>query len=432
MINKFKNLNQKYNYLCLSDDEFNSLILHSINNPNEENIDEFIINVIKNIINNRNDNLPVFLNRLSRNTILNNYINMNINYQVNYLDCIFEISKLYFFYDMIESEEEISIINSMLLRENIKFLKIVENIFYNDSEYDNKYLKLIKEAYFNQICKSNDIGIQGFENLNILTKEEERILFLRAKNGDSLARNKFIECNLRLVFAIAHQYSKCAELDDLIGCGSIGLIKAYDKFDLDKNYKFSTYASYWIRKEINDFIEINRNIKIPHITYTMINQVEKAKRMLSSARMEVNLENISSITGFSQKEVEKLLKICMQTTSLDTYQEEEDCSLYDFVQGDDDTEETVLDKLDIEQIHLILKKIVEDKIVSSRDMKIFMYRNGFFSDRVYKYEEIGSMFGISEQRCSQIFKSVVNAIKRSKHVRILKEIYQTHKVKRKN
>ena len=435
-------LKNKYNYLGISDDEFNNLISIALDNVLENNIEDYINNLIKNIINNKLDNIPKFLKNISRNVLLSNFINLNLSLYNNFESNLIEIRKLYTFYQMIESDEEIIKINSELLMINTTFRRIVENILlnFNESIIEDKYLTLIQTAYFseknilNYNYYNNEINdyINDLRRIPVLSYEEEKILFIKAKNGDMSARKKILESNLRLVIAIAIHYSGCGELNDLIQSGNIGLIRAYNKFDIKKGFKFSTYATFWVRKEINDFIEINRNIRIPHNNYSMFVKVEKAKKELEQKGINVCSENISSLTGIPSNKIEQILKLSLSTLSLDVpLIDNDESSLIDLIPGSDNTEDYVIDKLNTSEFHQILRDIVDDGIVSRRDITILLYHNGFFNDRIYKYDEIGKLYNISKQRVDQICKKAIKAIKNSKYIDLLKTYYSSDKVKRK-
>lgn len=236
----------------------------------------------------------------------------------------------------------------------------------------------------------------------LLTEEEEKRYTLAAAAGDIEARNKLIEGNLRLVMSIAKKYINYGvSYMDLIQEGNMGLIKAIEKFDPDKGFKFSTYAVWWIKQFISKAaIEQNRNIRVPAYAIDKINKIKKAEHQL---RQELDHEpsrtEVAAHTGFSLKEIDSLYEHISDTTSLDVQVgEKEDSTIGSLIEDKDMASPfDIYMKKELKQTFKNLFKTLDE-----RESEIITMRFGLDDTRPKTLEEIGSCMNLSKERVRQI------------------------------
>ena len=238
--------------------------------------------------------------------------------------------------------------------------------------------------------------------VDLLSAEEEYTLAQRMAEGDEYARNRLVEANLRLVVSIAKKYSGRGMLFlDLIQEGNIGLMKAVEKFDCTKGFKFSTYATWWIRQAITRALaDQARTIRIPVHMVENINKVIRASRqLLQELGHEPQPEDIAERLEMEPDRVREILKIAQEPVSLETpIGEEEDSHLGDFIQDEDAPEpaEAVSSMLLREQLLEVLGTLTE------REEKVLRLRFGFDDGRPRTLEEVGGIFGVTRERVRQI------------------------------
>ena len=255
----------------------------------------------------------------------------------------------------------------------------------------------------------------------LLTKQQEIDLAMRIEAGDKRAKDRMIQSNLRLVISIAkNYYTQDMDLLDLIQEGNTGLIRAVEKFDYRKGYKFSTYATWWIRQAITRAIaNQDRNIRIPvHMIEKINKMVRTERKLLQETGKEPTDDELGDELGVEAQEVREMRKIAQRTTSLETpIGDEEDAELGDFIEnaGTPDPAEAVQSILAKESLDRVLKSMDE------RERKVVELRFGLKGEHPRTLAEVSSRFNVSRERIRQIEAKALEQIKNSEHIQALRE-----------
>ncbi len=257
--------------------------------------------------------------------------------------------------------------------------------------------------------------------VNLLTAAEEVDLAKKMEAGSMAARERLIQANLRLVVSVAKKYiGRGMSLLDLIQEGNIGLIRAVEKFDYRRGYKFSTYATWWIRQAITRSIaDQARTIRIPvHMVETINKLVRVSRRLLQEKGREPTSEEIATEMGITAEKVREIIKVSQQPVSLETpIGEEEDSHLGDFIE-----DQSAMAPADAAS-HQMLKEAVNAVLdtLSDREQKVIKLRFGLDDGRTRTLEEVGREFDVTRERIRQIEAKALRKLRHPRRAQTLKD-----------
>ncbi len=285
-------------------------------------------------------------------------------------------------------------------------------------EVDTDEDLLSQEQYFDDASDDSvRLYLREIGKIPLLNAEEELALAHRVIAGEKRAKDKMAEANMRLVVSIAKRYSgRGLDFLDLIQEGNTGLLRAVEKFDPDKGFKFSTYATWWIRQAITRAIaDQARTIRIPvHMVETINKLLRTQRRMTQELNREPTTEELAKELEMEPEKVEYVMKIKQDITSLDAGVgrdgDDEDSVLRDFIEDEDSAtpEESAASQLLKEQVQDILSTL------SDREQKIIKMRFGLENGKSHTLEEVGQEFAVTRERIRQIEAKALAKLRKHK------------------
>jgi RNA polymerase primary sigma factor len=281
----------------------------------------------------------------------------------------------------------------------------------------------IQESDLSTLAQSDSLRLylREISRIPLLSATREAYLAERAEQGDKTARNQLIEANLRLVVSIAKKYvGQGLSLEDLIGEGNIGLIRAVTKFDYRKGFRFSTYATWWIKQAITRAIlEGTRTVRLP--VYIM-EEVMRVKRMTRQLYQELGREPTSDIIGerlnMAAERVNELLIWAEKVFSLDApLSEEEENTLGDIIE--DTRERGPVELTDQRLLREEIRKVLNQLTI--RERQVIELRFGLLDDHDHTLEEVGKKLKVTRERVRQIEERAIRKLRHPQASRILKD-----------
>ena len=284
---------------------------------------------------------------------------------------------------------------------------------------------LSKGQYFDDVSDDSvRLYLREIGKIPLLNAEQELELAKKVVEGDKRAKDKMAEANMRLVVSIAKRYSgRGLDFLDLIQEGNTGLLRAVEKFDPDKGFKFSTYATWWIRQAITRAIaDQARTIRIPvHMVETINKLLRTQRRMTQELNREPTIEELGKELEMEPEKVEYVIKIKQDITSLDAGVgrdgEDDDSTLSDFIEDEESAtpEDSAANQLLKEQVQAVLSSL------SEREQKIVRMRFGLDNGKSHTLEEVGQEFAVTRERIRQIEAKALAKLRKHKDAKKLHE-----------
>lgn len=304
----------------------------------------------------------------------------------------------------------------------------IDELIEDEMDADTPEDVLDSGQYFDDISDDSvRLHLREIGKIPLLTADEELELAQRVVAGDKRAKDKMAEANMRLVVSIAKRYSgRGLDFLDLIQEGHTGLLRAVEKFDPDKGFKFSTYATWWIRQAITRAIaDQARTIRIPvHMVETINKLLRTQRRMTQELNREPTIEELAKELEMEPEKVEYVIKIKQDISSLDAGVgrdgEDEDSVLGDFIEDEDSAtpEESAANQLLKEQVQSVLSTL------SEREQKIIKMRFGLENGKSHTLEEVGQEFAVTRERIRQIEAKALAKLRKHKDAKKLYEYLQ--------
>ena len=326
------------------------------------------------------------------------------------------------FYDTLESlgidtteEEPLELLDEDITAPDLEDLADIEEITKEELEDTDSMM----DAY--AIDDPVRMYLKEIGKVKLLSPEEEVDLAVKMANGDEAAKQQMAEANLRLVVSIAKRYvGRGMQFLDLIQEGNLGLIKAVDKFNYQKGYKFSTYATWWIRQAITRAIaDQARTIRIPvHMVETINKVIRVSRQLLQELGHDPSPEEIADEMNMPVDKVRDILKIAQEPVSLETpIGEEEDSHLGDFLE-----DENASEPAEVASFTLLKEQLMEVlDTLTPREKKVLELRFGIIDGRTRTLEEVGKEFNVTRERIRQIEAKALRKLRHPSRSKKLKD-----------
>ena len=294
----------------------------------------------------------------------------------------------------------------------------------NEEELSDEELAITAENVDSFADDSVRLYLREIGKIPLLTPEEEADLAQRIVKGDKKAKDKMVEANMRLVVSIAKRYGgRGLDFLDLIQEGNTGLLRAVEKFDPDKGFKFSTYATWWVRQAITRAIaDQARTIRIPvHMVETINKVLRTTRKLTSELNREPTNEEIAKELDMEPEKVDYVMRIKQDIASLDASigreGDDEDSVLGDFVEDEErvSPEESAANQILKEQLSEIISTLTD------REQKIIRLRFGIGGGRPHTLEEVGAEFDVTRERIRQIEAKALSKLRKNKDTKKLHE-----------
>ena len=319
------------------------------------------------------------------------------------------------------SPEDLEFVYSLLGEMGVEIGEVEEEELEDFSE-EEEFLELLDVAIDHTVDDPVRMYLREIGRIPLLSSQQEIELARLIEKKDVEAKRKLTEANLRLVVSIAKRYmGRGLVFLDLIQEGNLGLIRAVEKFDYRLGYKFSTYATWWIRQAITRAIaDQARTIRVPVHAVETMNKMNRVQReLLQSSGREPTVVEIAQALGVTPTKVAEIQKTAQEPVSLETpVGDEEDSKLGDFIED-----------LDADQpLELVFKEIRREELfrvlesLSERDRKVLELRYGLKGERPRTLEEVGDRFGVTRERIRQIESKTLNRLKNYRAAQRLRDV----------
>ena len=292
-----------------------------------------------------------------------------------------------------------------------------EDIYIDDSGKKNKFL------YYNNGDSSREQYLKEIGKYPLLSPEEEIEVGKRVSEESSKAKKELVEANLRLVVSIATRFqNRGLEFLDLVQEGNLGLIKAVDKFDYKKGFKFSTYGTWWIKQYIRRAIaESSRNIRLPVHVFEEVSRYKKFEEILSrELGREPTISEMAVKMKTSEKRIKEIRIAKEDTVSINAIVNEDgDSELQDFVE--DPNVISPSDEFRNGTIREDIERILDASNLTDRELEVLKRRTGFYNEQIYTLEEVGQLFKVTRERIRQVEAKALRKLRHPSQSKKLKD-----------